>query len=97
MAMSESTEELQTENISDYLVSNSFDNETMAPEDPLNSVIHQRCFTFENGSMLVPLSYFPRDQNGSIMVPPNITTGEPNISSGDNSSILTEVCILILQ
>ena len=97
MAVSESAEDILTESISDYLVSNSFGNETKVQEDLLNSTIHQRCFTFENGSMLVPLSYFPRYQNGSIMFPPNITTKEPNRSIGDNSSILTEVYILILH
>ena len=95
MAISDSKEEILTENISSYLVSDSFGNETKVPDDALNSMLHQRCFTFENGSMLVPLSYFPRDQNGSIMVPPNITTMEPNLSTGDNSSILTEVYTLI--
>ena len=82
MAISDTTEETSTNSFSDHLTSDTWRNDANSSKTMLH-----HCF--ENGSMLVPYSYFPPGPNGTHHIPPNIT-----YMGNDNSSLMmdSEVC-----
>ena len=83
MAISAEKEEISTKSFSDHLMSDSWNNEANSSADLSRSMLHH---CFENGSMLVPLSYFPPGPNGTYHIPPNITS----MGSENNSSLLMD-------
>ena len=70
MAISDSTEETLTNSFSDHLTSDTWNYEANSSAELSKTMLHH---CFENGSMLVPFSYFPPGPNGTFRIPPNIT------------------------
>ena len=82
MAISDTKEETSTNSFSDHLTSDAWKYDANSSADVSKIMLHH---CFENGSMLVPYSYFPPGPNGTYHIPPNIT------SMGDqNSSLLMD-------
>ena len=94
MAISDTTEETSTKTFSDHLTSDSWNNEANSSADLSTSMLHH---CFENGSMLVPFSYFPPGPNGTYHIPPNITSmgSEKNSSLLMNSEVRNDFTLLM--
>ena len=85
MAISDTREETSTNSFSDHLTSDAWIYDANSSADISKTMLHH---CFENGSMLVPYSYFPPGPNGTYHIPPNITSmGDQNSSLLMNSEV----------